>query len=166
MLAVGCLSLGAITACGSDGEGLPTEASPPHLDVSTCLERAGAEVEVREVDATSRMVEAQLPNGDLIFVGRLPSPGIADRTIQAVRKVRREEGLRGIMTASTVDRGSILILVIGREGVEGGLATPPSEHLARRCAIRTDARIGRPSTLGGGTRAEMRRIKSDGIERN
>jgi hypothetical protein len=49
------------------------------------------------------------------------------------------------MTANTVHRGSVLVLVIGREGVEGGLPTAASEQLARTCAIRTGGRMGPPA---------------------
>ncbi len=67
------------------------------------------------------------------------------------------------MTASTVDRGSVLVLVIGREGIEGGVAAVASEQLARGCAIQTGGRVGRPSTLTGGTEVKAR---SDPISRN
>lgn len=159
----GCLSFGAITGCGGDNEGLSTGTSLPQPDLSACLERAGADVEIREVDSTSRMVEARPPDGDQIFIGRLPSPGISEKSIQTVRRIRREEGLGGIMTASTVDRGSVLVLVIGREGVEGGVAAIASEQLARKCAIQTGAGVGRPSTLTDRTEVEAR---SDRISRN
>lgn len=143
LLAAGCISLASITACGSDNASR-TETPASHPDVSTCLERSGAEVAIREVDSTSKMAEAHLPSGDLIFIGRLPSPNISGKTIHAVRKKRHENGLEGIMIASTVDRGSVLVLVIGHEGVEGGLPAAASEQLARVCATRTGARMGSP----------------------
>jgi hypothetical protein len=102
------------------------------------------------------MVEARLPDGDQIFIGRLPSPDIAEKSIQTVRRIRREEGLGGILTAGTVDRGSILVLVIGREGVEGGVAAAASERVARKCAIQTGGRVGQPSTLTDGTEVKAR----------
>lgn len=151
MVLAGCLSFVAIAGCGGDSRGLSTGTSQPQPDLSACLERAGADVEIRKVDSTSRMVEARLPDGDQIFISRLPSPGISEKSIQTVRKIRREEGSGGIMTASTVDRGSVLVLVIGRKGVEGGVAAVASEQLARKCAIQTGARVGRPSTLADAT---------------
>jgi hypothetical protein len=109
------------------------------------------------------MVEARLPDGDQIFIGRLPSPGISEKSIRTVRRIRREEGLGGIMTASTVDRGWVLVLVIGREGVEGGVAAVASEQLARKCAIQTGARVGQPATLTDGIEVKAR---SDRIRQN
>lgn len=156
ILAASCLALGSVAGCGGDGEKSNSANAHVKPDLSACLERAGANVAIRTVGAASRFVEALLPDGDQIFIGRLPSPAISERAIQTARRARQEGGLGGILTASTLDRGSVLILVVGRQGVRGGVAAVASEQLARRCAIETDARIGRPSTLADGTDIQMR----------
>lgn len=150
ILVVCFLWLGAITGCGGDSKRLGVGVSPSEPDLVACLERTGADVEVRDVDSTFRMAEAQLPGGDQVFIGRLPNPSIAEKSIQTVRRIRREERLGGIMTASTVDGGWILVLVIGHEGMDGGVPADASGRLARKCAIQTGARIARRSAGSDG----------------
>jgi hypothetical protein len=154
-----------IAGCGSARIAPSTTplASPP--DLLSCLERAGAEVDIRKIDSESRIVEARLPNGDQVYIGKLPSPRIAENAIQTVKRAREEAGPGGIVTASTVARGSILVLAIGREGVDGGVAAKASEKLARTCALRTGARIGRPTFGPDGTQilSHRGRIGRNGI---
>jgi hypothetical protein len=148
MVAV-CLCVGTLTGCGTGSQG-STGAAPLPVDLRTCLERANAEISVRIVDSASKMVQARFPNGDEALIGRLPASSIAERTAQAVREVRRREGLAGIVTSSTLDKGSIIVIVIGQGGVRGGMPQAASEQTSRRCALVTGGRIGdRASTISG-----------------
>lgn len=64
-------------------------------NVSASFERAGPNVKICEVDWTSRIVEARLADGDLIFIGRLPSLAVSGKAIQTVRTFGRNDGLGG-----------------------------------------------------------------------
>lgn len=80
------------------------------------------------------MIGAQTPNGDVIFVVNLPTSTTAPKATEALEKGMRESGRGGIMTTSSMNHGSTVIGLIGVKGTDGGLASPRSEMLARRCA--------------------------------
>jgi hypothetical protein len=138
-IAIGCLSL-ALAACGGNSAVSGGGSARSIREMVTCLRHAGATAEPLEVDSAHEMAGAYAANGDVIFILNLPNSDLSARATQAVREGMHEAGHGGIMTTSTVDRGSTLIGVIGVEGVDGGVPSAGSEELARECATRTRAR--------------------------
>lgn len=147
-MAVGVLALTVtLSACGGEGAVSassvrdpvrPAQESPPSIqEMATCLKRAGGTAEPLEFESGKEMAAARAADGDAIFIIPLPDPGLGSRASRAIKeglsKAGREEGL---MTTTSVDRGSTLIVLIGIEGVDGGVASLANEELARECATR------------------------------
>jgi hypothetical protein len=101
----------------------------------SCLKRGGAMAEPLDVHSDlGELVAGQTASGDTIFIITLPNRDLSGRATQALRREKSEAGLGGIMTTSTVDDGFALVVSVGHEGVNGGMPSSASEHLARECA--------------------------------
>jgi hypothetical protein len=134
IMMVAILPLG-VDACGDGGTTLTVAETHSLHQVASCLKRAGMATEIRDVDATLKMVGGGTSNGDLVFIAKLPSPGVSARATHAVRRGLHEAGLGAIITASTVNHGWTLVIVAGHTGANGGVAALGSELLARHCAL-------------------------------
>jgi hypothetical protein len=104
--------------------------------MTACLERAGGSAEPIEFEPGKQMGAATASNGDEIFIIPLPESGLAGRASRAIKEGVSKFGQVGLLTTRTIDRGSIAIIVIGVDGVDGGLPSLADEELARECAIR------------------------------
>lgn len=134
-LVVVCVLL-VLAGCGGGGSDSGSGSRWSADDIAGCLTRAGAEARSVAPSDGFEMAEARAADGNFIFIVELPEPGLAETAAEVMRKKVAKEGLAGIMTSRTLDRGSILILVFGVKGVDGGAPSAASEGLARACATR------------------------------
>jgi hypothetical protein len=142
-MTIGCLSL-VLAACGGGGSSSGGPKPTPNQLMLTCLKRGGAVGEIIKVDSKHNAVGAHARDGDSIVIVNLPDPDLSEPAISAVKEEMRKAGLHGLMASSTLDQGSILIMVVGHEGLEAGVPSAASEELARRCA----AEATRPTAAG------------------
>jgi hypothetical protein len=136
-IVIALLSLGLV-ACGGGSDAVPGGGlAPSSPEIVACLKRGGATAEPLDTHSDlGEVVGGQAVNGDVIFIITLTSRKMSDLAIEAVRKKKKEAGVGGIMTSSTVDDGYAVVGVVGHEGVNGGVPSSASEELARACASR------------------------------
>jgi hypothetical protein len=133
-ISLALLSVG-VGACG--GSSVVTTEFRDHLsnEVASCLRRAGIVTETRTIVGGSTMIGGGTANGDLIFIVDLPRPGLSGHAANLVRRSLHGAGLGAIMTASTVNHGSRLVMIFGHKGADGGVPALGSELLAKHCAV-------------------------------
>ena len=96
-------------------------------------------------DSMENWAGATAADGDTLFIVRLPNSDLAEPASRAIKEAISKNGQVGLMVHSTVDHGSVLILVIGVHGVDGGVPSQANEELARECAIRPHSSDGEPA---------------------
>jgi hypothetical protein len=129
-----CASL-APTGCGEDRQ-VPAGGGPSTGEMASCLEEGGAAVFETERESVGEFIAAASPLGDAIFIFNLPRSNYSERADRVIRRVKKKQGLGGIMTTTAVNGGFTFIGVIGREGLRAGMPSVGSEALAKLCATR------------------------------
>ena len=135
--AVSCSSL-TLASCGG-GTSPGSGSMRSNQQILACFKGVGARAGLFEVASGLTAVAAYLSSGDAAIVSKMPRPNFLPKAIRAATAGVRKASFGGMMITSTADHGSVLILVFGHEGADGGVPAASSEKIARLCATGEDS---------------------------